>query len=403
MKFIITSGCSYGVLGDVICNINEHHDKFGVENPIIKKYDEVYVVELGYQSQSANYIADSVIYTIDFLEKNYGVTSEDIQVIVEWTEPHRIDIPLSNFISDDLIKKKQKFGIVWGLRHPFRALHSDNRLEKELNQKIDIGFINEINSVTIIKDKIYVVPNHTDDSKVEQHIKQDIIDLRELQNKFPIEFLYNNYIDQILKLQTILETKSIKYKFLSIYNIFSSFVKDKDGVLIDIKESLYESNIPKRIVKNNIKKYNEYKRLSKEESSFITNNFKEIKNKIDKINFDNWWFYKEFGYGGVDEYAMDNFKEMGYFSHNLNNKLSNLSLNEKHVLNFVPTFVNHPDRMVYYFILNEILNHEFFVQINDKWLDSFNKILEEHYIGNHDNDDDCKFMSKSMFYKIFKV
>jgi hypothetical protein len=402
MKYIITSGCSYGVIGDCIFNFWNNQNRYDAEHTYLDKNtdDDITVLEMGHQSQSSNYISDSVIYATEFLLKK-GVNSEDIQVIVEWTEPTRIDLPLSNFASKKLIDRQTKKSIPWGQVHPFKVF-SKPHIIHEWTDEFELSYFDNGNSIVFLENKPYVVPHHTHIEDDDVSLVVDLDNTRKIYKNLSIEIMYSVYIEQILKLQNFLENHNIKYKFLSIYNVFSSYVKNSDNILIDIKQSLFNVPNVKSKFYHNVKEFNNYKKLSQLDSSFISNNFIEIKSKIDKIKLENWWFYKEFGYGGIDEFAMDKFKEIGYYSGTGNtpkNKENHLA--DKNIFyNQIPKFINHPARWVYDFILDEILDDTFFVKMNKKWISHFDSYLKEVYDG---TKYDIDIISKEEFKKYGEV
>jgi hypothetical protein len=114
-KYIVSSGCSYGItMSSIFDNPINRYGDGGVKykkpfsdfkyDTIYEKFcDELCYIEVSLASQSSEYISDSIIHTIDKLIKS-GVSSEDIYVFVEWTEYDRIAVHQEKYINSDKIK-----------------------------------------------------------------------------------------------------------------------------------------------------------------------------------------------------------------------------------------------------------------------------------------------------------
>ena len=134
---------------------------------------------------------------------------------------------------------------------------------------------------------------------------------QEIELSFPLENKIKTYLDNILRTQFFLEKLGIKYNFLFMQSTLSGW-ENNDGLLIhDLPSRLEVQRVDHKLKKIVIN----------DDYNPINDNLKDLEivspetsNQIKQLNFDNIWFYENERYrrGGIDEWTIDNFKEVGY-------------------------------------------------------------------------------------------
>lgn len=383
-KFLVNSGCSYGVMGMVVSNPLFPHgyhladnfkgkDTSGFEMIVHQQSNDVILIDVALQSQSVNWISDSIIYVVTkLLEK--GVKPENIYCFIEWTEWDRISFGSSSLFdikSTDFnfIKMGRDFNHLHGLSSIPSGLDGiedflDNLNIASVHQQLPIGYIDG---------ELYITSNHIDISSIKDDNLRSKYQFyfdkcNQLQREMGSEALLKNFIDSILKTQWFLKSKGVKYNCTQLKSNFSSF---------EIHNGLVKHKISHDYI-NNINPYTnlvepnpEYKAVN-DPSSDLENIVPSLKSKIDMIDFSKWWFFENENYrrGGFDEWALSTFKECGYVEYN-SKSFIDLTIGEHNV----PKFNGHPSTMFYFLLWNEIATDCDFIKINpnfSKWfLDRF--------------------------------
>jgi len=308
MKYIINTGCSYGVM---FMSFREFTK--GNKN-------DFRIIDLHCDSTGADYAKRSVFYAISKLIKN-GVSPKDMYVICEWSQPNRLHIELPQELCNNLSNDKRFAEKTFILDNTF------NRIEDE----IEIDFVTKYKSLTtFFDDRAYANIEHTDlesfeDKNLQYYIKE-FIKNSPINNK-PIDRL-ENYLTNILDLQNFCKSLGIEYSFFLMNNTFEGYFDNFSSFLYDQETKDRFKN--EKIILPNLHEFNHI-------NSFSSYLF-EIWNLID---FSNFHFYKtkNFDYGGIDEYAMEK-----YGHHCYTVAANSWDIPED---GYVTTFGSHPHESIY--------------------------------------------------------
>jgi hypothetical protein len=283
MKYIINTGCSYGVM-------------FRSFKEFVKSNNTNFkIIDLHCDSLGAEYQKRSIIYAVSKLKK-LGVDTKDMYVICEWSQPNRLFIELPQEFCESILSKSDYVEKTFVLDNTF------NRVEDNFT----INFVGKYKSLNVIfGDRIYANIDHADlesfdDSNLHFYIKKFVKNIH-ISYK-PIDRI-EKYLSDILDLQNFLKSNEIEYSFFLMNNVFEGW---NDKFLHEYTHESFGYNIQKEIVRiPNIKKLKHIKDFS----DYLSN----IWNLIDLSNFH---FYKtnNFNYGGIDEYAMEKFGHDAYIS-----------------------------------------------------------------------------------------
>jgi len=308
MKYIINTGCSYGVMFRSFKEFTKGNDS------------DFRIIDLHCDSTGADYAKRSVIYTISKLIES-GVSPKDMYVITEWSQPNRLYIELPQEFCDEILNDTS---------HNEKTFVLDNTFNRVENT-YEINFVDKYKSLTtIFGNRVYANIEHSDlDSFQNKNLHfyiKEFIKNSPINNK-PIDRL-ENYLTNILDLQSFLKSNHIKYSFFLMnnsfegyYDNFANFSYTKDTLDLVQKD---------KIILPNLKDFNHIKQFS----SYLNQTW----NLLDLSNF---YFYrtKNFNFGGIDEYAMETFGHISYTS----------SANEWDIPEngYVTSFGAHPHDSVY--------------------------------------------------------
>ena len=332
MKYVINTGCSYGVM---FRSMKEFTKGDGTN---------FQVIDLHCDSHGAEYQKRSIIYTISKL-LNKGVDTKDIYVIVEWSQPNRllIELPQENckYILNDINHIEGSFL----LNNKFERLDDGEYIKKYKSLNVVIG------------DRVYINPELDDFSEYDTPNKNYLEAVKEttcLSHK-PID-RFEQYLTNILDLQNFLKVNKIEYSFFLMNNSFEGYYDTFSHLYSDdtkISKTLQNEIIilPELKTLHHIKDFSEYSN--------------EIWNLLDLPNF---CFYKtnNFEYGGIDEYAMEKFGHIAYTA----------GANEWDIPDegYITSFGAHPHDSVYIdffkeYIYNKIKSFigEFEFDMTDRW------------------------------------
>lgn len=284
MKYIINTGCSYGVMFMSFKEFTKGNDK------------NFKIIDLHCDSTGADYAKRSVIYTVSKLIEN-GVSPKDIFVITEWSQPNRLHIELPQEFCDEILK-----GEDWTLEKTFILDNTFNRTE---NQH-PIQFVGKYKSLTtVFGNRVYANIEHSDlesfeDTNLHFYIKK-FIKNSPINNK-PIDRL-ENYITNILDLQSFLKSFEINYSFFLMNNTFEGYYDNFSN--FSYTESTRNIVQQENIILPNLSNYTHIK--------YFSDYLNKTWNLIDLSNFH---FYQtdNFKFGGIDEYAMEKFGHESYFA-----------------------------------------------------------------------------------------
>jgi len=340
MKYIINTGCSYGVM---FMSFREFTK--GNKN-------DFRIIDLHCDSTGADYAKRSVIYTVSKLIES-GVDPKDMYVITEWSQPNRLHIELPRELCDEIYDDFRHIEKTFVLDNTF------NRIENEY----PIEFIGKYKSLTtIFGDRVYANIEHSDldsfENKNLHYYIKEFIKNSPINNK-PLDRL-ETYLTNILDLQTFLKSLNIQYSFFLMNDVFEGYLDN--GVLGEFTHYSYLAENRHIFEKDeiylpNIINYNQMKDFS--------NYLQKIWNLIDLNNFH---FYKtnNFNYGGIDEYSMEKFGHISY--------LEGHEPKHRPKKGYVTAFGAHPHESVYIDFFIEYIYDKVFPFIgelsfnfNDRW------------------------------------
>jgi len=305
MRYIVNTGCSYGVMFRSMKEFTKGNDT------------EFKIIDLHCDSHGAEYQKRSVIYTISKLLHS-GVKSSDICVITEWSQPNRLFIELPKENSKHILENSEASEGVFVLNNKFERESDSNLIRKYKSLNVIIGdrvYLNpDVDSFDDLEDESLIY--YLEKFKNNCHISHKPIDRLE------------QYMTNILDLQNYLKANGIDYRFFLMNNTFEGYYSNFSHAygLDSTYESVGNENIiiPNVTELMHINEFSEY--------------IKEIWNSLDLNKF---VFYKtdNFNYGGIDEYAMQKFGHQSYTA----------GANEWDIPNegYVTSFGAHPHDSVY--------------------------------------------------------
>lgn len=250
------------------------------------------VIDLHCDSHGSEYQKRSVILTVNELLK-MDVDSKDIYVITEWSQPNRLFVELPQEFSQEVLKDNDYLEPNFVLDNSFKRV--DNS---------EFEFIHKYKSLNIIiDDRVYANIEHSDlDSFENKNVKFYI---KEFIKNCPISYKpidrMEQYLTNILDLQSFLKSKGINYTFFLMNNTFEGYYDNFAN--FSYTEETRNTVQKDQIKLPNLKGYNHIK-----DFSWYLNNIWE---SIDK---DDFVFYKteNFDHGGIDEYTMEKFGHDAY-------------------------------------------------------------------------------------------
>jgi len=284
MKYIINTGCSYGVMFMSFKEFTKGNDT------------DFRIIDLHCDSTGADYAKRSVVYTISKLIES-GVSPKDMYVITEWSQPNRLHIELPQEFCDEILKGEE-----WALEKTFVLDNTFNRIENQY----PIDFVGKYKSLTtVFGDRVYANIEHSDlesfeDKNLHFYIKE-FIKNSPINNK-PIDRL-ENYLTNILDLQSFLKSLGVGYSFFLMNNSFEGYYDNFSN--FSYTDETRDIVQKEKIILPNLSEYNHIK------------DFSDYLNKTwNLIDLSNFHFYQteNFNFGGIDEYAMEKFAHQSYFA-----------------------------------------------------------------------------------------
>lgn len=365
-KYIVGSGCSYATT----------LSSLEVKNIDVKldTSDNLIFIEVGCPSQGSDWAYDSTIYTIEKLLK-LGVLSENIYCFVEWTEIERITINQPayshQFLNDNISKEKTD-------RH-FYIKGSDDNLIQQLYNSLNIKSLQDVHNIMSIDGLFYINPLHTDPTDIS---KLNDIDFEfyfnvglEYELRIPMEIRVKKYLDNILNLQRYLKSNSIDYNFVMMQSQFSGW---SIGGMDDVVHK-YTLNSNKPVLVNNNKftlNTNFKKNLDISELDDLVNIYPQFAPIFNQIDLSKWWFYTKGGYryGGIDEYALEEYGLHGYLFTSFDLRLTSGEIN---IERFNPSFGFHPNAFVHVLLTNEMMLNNKFFKVSDDTITKIKNMVDD--------------------------
>lgn len=365
-KFIVSSGCSYGVMmKNLFFNhtyLDNVYNKFNGDR-IEYNYDKHKIIFIGtaLPSQSAEWASHSTQYVLNKLLK-LGVKSENIYCFVEWTQYDRITNTNENFIN--LFKLETNDVIPHHMNKNIRELlHQFN--VKSFNKLPNVGIIDNcsyINSNSILPTQIETLFGVDGKLMYEKHFKIH-------QQTTNISFL-KNYFNNILSLQNYLKGNNIRYNFCNMQSEFDGWIPTGFEYQQKIKygRSYHKYHIENKTILQNIN-YDNVKNVG----IHVVDAYPQISHLYDLIDFSNWWFYKDdgFNFGGIDEYFLHKYDIYSY------SNLMHYNSNEINVYDIVGGYNWHPTEILYTLLHNTTCFDNPFLKVKDSWQEYLIKLLNE--------------------------
>lgn len=384
-KFIISSGCSYGRM---VSSLSIHRD-ISKDNQEVKNLfngkqlevnDDVILINLSISSQGSEWQSDSSIYVVNRLLE-LGVPKENIYVFIEWSQWTRYSTHNWHFLNIDLSKLEfnEDFGNDTAIEFVTPTDFS-NEIKDVLVKELDIRQGRNPINAGRIGSLYYFSPDHLADNTYKKYGDEYVFwhnECTKLVSQIPIDLKIKKYIDNILKTQWFLKSNNISYNFISMQSDFFGWYKEDDlnhhfiTHTSDKERSFYKLE-NKKIIKN---KENLY--YSKNLQP-IENIFTSIKPLFDLIDFSNFYQYNRNGFkrGGIDEWAIDTFKETGYCT--FETRPTNL---DPEII--LPQYNFHPNVILYALLWNEAASNCSFLKLNNSYQDwVIEKYWEDYYYDN---------------------
>lgn len=393
-KFIIHSGCSYGRLGLSAFQQTELISNFGYQRVKQKlkdinrydKCDNVILINVPMSSHGSDWQSDSTIYTINKLLE-LGVDSSNIYSMVEWSQWDRTSQPLPQFLeSDKLVDGIKAIPIQWGEHSDIFILDLDLTDDKDIlhyiSENLNIKASDSANSgldvnLGIIEDNFYLSPRHSDESNIKNpYIKHWIEESKKIEDSEYIDSILRRYLNNIIRTQNFLKLKGIKYNFFHMQGCLTNWFSD-DGItkhMITHSVHLYSPYI--RDDSDNIILNKKYNPINNPNSDF-EKMWPKFNWLFKQIDLDKFWFYENEKYrrGGIDEWAIDTFKECGYAPIN--------SDNPNDVMIDLPNYGYHPIEFLYHLKWNDICSECDFLKFSNEYIEKCYSLIEEDYNSNN--------------------
>lgn len=381
-KFIVSSGCSYGLLPNSIFKpfnlINRTSDTNKMHKKLYEEYgknwleieNNIIVLNVSLGSQGSDWQSDSTIYCISKLLE-LGVKSENIYCLVEWSQWNRFTVHPNDLKLDmNKIEWNRDNLFFYEDIDKFDLYKKNNTISYELFEHIKIRTSKKFYNVGKINNRVYVVPsvmNVDEFNGVSEKLGSFIKTSKKLHDEYTNEKKIKDYLDNIIKTQFFLKSNNIKYNFCFMQSTLSNWYKTNDMV----------SHI---LIPPFISKTNEFKDYGPNEDFNPINNFDtdienvlcETKMEISLFDMKNIWFYEneKFRRGGIDEWTIDNFKEVGYIN------LHEFTEEFFGPMDMICDYGQHPNTVPYLTLWNKITTNCDFVKIKN---DFENFMLEKFW------------------------
>lgn len=279
-KFIVNTGCSYGVL-------------FRSMKEFTKSDSNFKIIDLHCDSFGADFQKRTILYTIQNLLSK-GVNPQNIFVITEWSQPNRLFVEIPKEFSDHILNKEDDSEGAF-------ILNSKFELERE-----DTSYLKKYRSIyAVIGDRAYLNPDVDNFDELLSKPLKTFFETFKKNMYFshkPID-RYENYLTNILDTQSFLKSYGIDYTFFLMNNVFEGYEGEKGHIYT---ENYIDKFLNKEtIVLPDLHRFDQLKDFS----SYLQSIWK-------LIEFDKFVFYKtdRFEYGGIDEYSMEKFGHISYTS-----------------------------------------------------------------------------------------
>ena len=369
-KFIVSSGCSYGLMVDSLHVKNHYQSKifddfgesisdytFGVDNTVF--------INAAMASQTSEWALHSTQYIINKL-LSLGIPSENIYCFVEWTQYNRFSTATENFIDLKKIPKIRFFGY---------GVHFNNFKITKLLNDINIQMVHDVMGIGVIDNCSYINANAMQLSKIEEVFGLDgrvMVEKQIQHNRNTTNLiLLKHYLNNIISLQNYLKSNNIKYNFCNMQSEFDGWVKTGFEYQQKLK---YGNRYQKYYIKDNktIFQNLDYDNV-KNDGIHVLDAYPQLSHLYKLIDFSKWWFYKKdgFKFGGIDEYFLHTYDTYAY------SNLMHYNHNEINVHDIVGGYNWHPTEILYTLLHNEAAFNNPFISVKQEWSDYLINLLNE--------------------------
>jgi hypothetical protein len=377
-KFILSSGCSYGLMPSVVakpfaCCFNKTiFDDF--RQTYIDTDNKILFLNVNIGSQGSDWQSDSIIQLCTKILQ-LGVKPENIYCMVEWSQWHRFNIQPFHFINLDMNKFQWRDWNSFSFHevNERKEIQTDT-LANQIFKILDICCSNPLYNVGKINNRIYINPLHMgkkDFLKLGDEFGYLIDKAQEIESQLMFENKIKNYLNNILRVQYFFESRNLKYNFLFMQSTLSDWHNIGNGLIkheLNLSQGSYQYIKDNKIIVN---------------PNYIKNNdplkdievvMPETKNEIDKLNFNNIWFHETEKYrrGGIDEWTLENLKEVGYIKLLYGNHQFT-----KH--DILCNYNQHPNFVAYLNLWNKVATNCDFLKVNNDFLNYVNEKYWEDY------------------------
>lgn len=341
-KIIVTTGCSYGIFYESLRRF--------IQSGKNQLRGTEMLIDLHSISMGATFQTISIIECVDKLLKN-GVNPSDIFILAEFSQITRRDIIIANefFVKEiDNTKVPRENNDSSECFYP--DVHNVNN-SKEVESLANSLRIKKFFAGDFPKFENYYItsPENKTLASFPNKYLRPVFETYSNATRFTMENISIDvagietisralsYFENILFVQQYLKSKGIKYKFCLMQNQFSLYNK-----------SSFRQEVLQTLEKNG-EHYLNQDYVNSNHIWDISNPIKIIK---DLIDWESWWFYenkdKNIIWGGIDEYAIDNFGVKAFPKTNSANNM----------------FHQHPDSFVYDSLIKDELMKEYFNDSN---------------------------------------
>ena len=314
---------------------------------------------------------DSITYTINKLLK-LNIKPENIYCFVEWTQIERVTLTQPTILNNFF---KTNYGDTQF--HISSNVKFDN-IKNYLYDCIDIKTLNAVHNIKSIEGLWYLTPSHIDKNDV---LKFDNIDFEfmfeqmlEYEIHVPMETRVKKYLNNILNLQNYLKSIGIRYNFVSMQSQFSGWDMDLECNLTH--KYIFKENKPAIINNGKICINSDFhlnmKITSANDLIHLLPQFNQLINQID---FSNWWFHKSnvFRYGGIDEYALEEYGMHGYLSTEYDIRYeSNINIHQ-----VIASFGYHPNAFIHILLMNDMMCNNPFLKVSEESIEIIKNMVDE--------------------------
>ncbi len=199
-----------------------------------------------------------------------------------------------------------------------------------------------------------------DFNKVSKEYGDFIISSKKIHDQYPTEKKIKDYLNNILKTQFFLKSKNIKYNFCFMQSSLSNWY-NKHNTFNHILTPPFISET------ESFKDYGPNKDFNpiNDINTDVENVIKDCKLEMSLIDMKNIWFYENerFRRGGIDEWTIDNFKEIGYIN------LHEFTEEFFSPIDMICNYGQHPNTVSYLLLWNKITTNCDFVKVKSDFED----------------------------------